>query len=235
MEMNDVSFIYRLTITLFIFSLASYYDIKKREVNDLIWLIYVALTLPIAFIIGDEWNLLIAFIPCFIFGAILYYVFKFGGADAKAIWCLAIALPSSPYETIFVKPLIFPLSIAFNAVIISIFYVFVNIHNNIKKYVKDKKLFDQSLSIKVKIMLFLFSKKLSKDEYFRNNFYIPSLINGKYNLKQDIREIDYNKKEYITDWYEKAQPFLVYVLIAIPITIIFGDLSMSFVSMFMKH
>ncbi|HLI47044.1 MAG TPA: A24 family peptidase [Geobacterales bacterium] len=235
MDLREILIFYNLTITMIAFGIATFKDIKKREVEDRLWIILAILTLPSSFYMLGLMKLIINFLPCFLFGILLYYVFKFGGADAKAIWTLSIAIPYSPFETILPVMPVFPISIVFNSVIISAFYIFVNVFHNVNKYIKEKKLFNKKTPISRKVMLFIFSQKLSEEEYYKSKFYVPALKNGKLNLGSDIREFDFEKKEYVCEWYEKAQPFLVYIAISIPFTIVFGDLSLGFVSFLLKQ
>ncbi len=220
-------YIYKLAVVLAIMGVASYFDIKKREVEDELWILLLVLTLPFS-IIEEGYNLLIIFLPSFLFGLALFYVFKFGGADSKAIWSLALALPSFPLEPIFFKPLILPLSISFNAIILNSFYIFVNITKNLSYFLKNRKLFETKLGMKDKILLFIFAQKLSKEEFEGKKFYIPVLINGKVNFKLGFEYFEENKTFPLNEyWCEKLQPFLVYLLISIPVTTILGDLIFS--------
>jgi len=233
-DLKTLLIIYNIAVTLSIFLYAAYEDIKKREVEDKIWIILVILTLPSSLYLIGFLKLMLNFIPCFLFGILLYYVFKFGGADAKGIWSLSISLPYSPLSTIFPLMPSFPLSIVFNSIIISISYIFVNLFHNLRKYFKEKRLFEDNTPTLRKIILFLFAQKLSEEEFKKSKFYIPALKNGKLNIAADIRDFDFEKKEYICEWYEKAQPFLFYVAISIPLTMFIGDLSLGLVISLMR-
>ncbi len=227
----EIVYLYKLTVVLVIMGIASYFDIKKREVEDELWILLLILNLPFS-IIEEGFNLLIILLPSFLFGLALFYLFKFGGADAKAIWSLALALPNFPFEPIFFKPLILPLSIAFNAIVLNSFYIFVNIAKNLNFSLKKGKLFETELSFKDKLLLFLFAQKLTREEFEKKKFYIPVLINGKVNFKLDIENFEETKSLVLNEhWCEKIQPFLVYMLISIPVTIIAGDIIFSLITL----
>lgn len=227
----EIVYLYKLTVVLVIMGIASYFDIKKREVEDELWILLLILNLPFS-IIEEGSNLLIILLPSFLFGLALFYLFKFGGADAKAIWSLALALPNFPFEPIFFKPLILPLSIAFNAIVLNSFYIFVNIAKNLNFSLKKGKLFETELSFKDKLLLFLFAQKLTREEFEKKKFYIPVLINGKVNFKLDIENFEETKSLVLNEhWCEKIQPFLVYMLISIPVTIIAGDIIFSLITL----
>lgn len=84
---------------------ASAQDWRTREVSDAIWLVMgccgVALTaveLWIDFSYPRLATLVVSAVLCFALGLGLYHLGFFGGADAKCLWCLGVALPSNPLE-----------------------------------------------------------------------------------------------------------------------------------------
>lgn len=234
----ELNYILRLGFSIGIFSIASYFDLKKREVSDKIWIIALILNFPLTLLGEKPSTIAISFITCFVFGLLLYYGFKFGGADSKAIWILSVSLPSNPLNySLLEKPLIFPLSVAFNAVIISTLYIIVNVSKNIFFYLKNKKLFEKEYSLKEKILLFFFTQKITMEEFIKNRHYVSVVRNGRINFKFDAREIDFDKiDQRVGDelWCEKVQPFLIYLTISIPLTIFLGDLALYFASLFLS-
>lgn len=259
MDINDHSLnfileIYKLIILLGIFSLSAFKDIKEREVEDFIWILLVLLTLPVTLLQIFYFSYLkiehfiIALTSCFLFGLLLFYFAKFGGADAKAIWVLPIVFPTYPqtgYSPLLFYPPIFPLSIVINSVLISSFYIFINIFNNLYWYINKKELFEKNLKLKTKIILFLVGEKINKEKLEKNKYYVSLFLNknGKkiLDLYRDLREFDFNdlnsRKGYYESnnyWAEKVQPFLVYVLIGIIVTLFLGDIMLSITSFIVK-
>src|SRR4030067_986010 len=109
---------------------ASWSDYKTREVSNRVWIIYapIALSLALAdFLIYDPFLRLpsygISFGVTAVIAIVLFYSGAFGGADSKALMCIALALPFST-ETLFspivsggVSPLslnLFPLTVFSN-------------------------------------------------------------------------------------------------------------------------
>lgn len=116
----------RLSLCLTFLSIASIYDLKFREVPDLVWIISapVGLALSIASLVLSGTNQIsemIVWIMTLIvvsgLSLALFYSGLWGGADAKAMICLAISMP--PRLNIeFIKPIfeqrsqnVFPLPI----------------------------------------------------------------------------------------------------------------------------
>jgi preflagellin peptidase FlaK len=81
---------------------ASWSDYKTREVSNKVWLLFapIALALTMTELLLYSSSDLIAYAVCFGltagFAIILFYTGGFGGADAKALMCLALALPFYP-------------------------------------------------------------------------------------------------------------------------------------------
>jgi preflagellin peptidase FlaK len=122
----------KVTLSLAFLLYASWSDYKTREVTNRVWIIYA----PTALVLSIAELLLYAPEKLSLFGLslgvtvaiafVLFYSGGFGGADSKALMCLALALPFFP-TTLFtpivaagVSPLsqnIFPLTIFSNAVL----------------------------------------------------------------------------------------------------------------------
>ncbi|MEM3769656.1 MAG: A24 family peptidase C-terminal domain-containing protein [Candidatus Bathyarchaeia archaeon] len=115
---------------------ASWSDYKTREVSNNIWILFAPLAFALTFaeLFLFDFSALPFFGLCFgltsTFAIILFYAGGFGGADAKALMCLALALPSYPSELL--KPLMplmgeaspimnmfFPVTVFSNSVILA--------------------------------------------------------------------------------------------------------------------
>jgi preflagellin peptidase FlaK len=108
---------------------ASWSDWKKREVSNKVWIVFapVAFSLTMAqFVLlaeGSLLNYLLSFAITSVMSIALFYAGAFGGADAKALMCIALALPSPVYlvpsvrERLFLP--IFPFTVFSNAVLLA--------------------------------------------------------------------------------------------------------------------
>jgi preflagellin peptidase FlaK len=83
---------------------ASWSDYKTREVSNSVWILFAppAFALTFAELLVYEPSQLLLYGLCFgltaAFAIILFYSGGFGGADAKALMCLALALPFYPVK-----------------------------------------------------------------------------------------------------------------------------------------
>jgi preflagellin peptidase FlaK len=106
---------------------ACYSDLKSRSVANEVWLLMIAVGIPIAiynlylsgipFLIRFGFSLLFTFLLAYLF----FYLNLFGGADAKALIGIAILIPMHPLNaSLIVDPLPFAITTLFNAAIISL-------------------------------------------------------------------------------------------------------------------
>ncbi|MBS7621161.1 prepilin peptidase, partial [Candidatus Bathyarchaeota archaeon] len=99
----------RVTVCMAFLFYASWSDYKKREVSNSVWILFAPLAFALTFseFFLFDFEALPFYGLCFaltsIFATILFYAGGFGGADAKALMCLALALPFYPSELL--KPL----------------------------------------------------------------------------------------------------------------------------------
>jgi len=143
----------RIIVSLIFLVYASWSDFKTREVSNNVWVVFAPIALSLTFAQflffppsprlflgtnGDEIvamiNYGISFAISSIFAIAIFYVGAFGGADAKALICLALALPLPPDP---IKPLsdfvspIFPITIFSNSVIVAALSVFYALFRNL--------------------------------------------------------------------------------------------------------
>lgn len=162
---------------------ASWSDYRTREVNDIVWMIFAppafALTLAELLLydsLSDLMPDLMLYGLCFLvttaIALLLFYSSGFGGADSKALMCLALALPFYPKKSFTplsgsVSPIsqtLFPMTIFSNSVILVIVPVFWIILRNASWRLRGKReLFEgtqKNESIGKKILVLLTGYKI---------------------------------------------------------------------------
>ena len=103
----------RTAICLLFLTAASIHDIKSREVPNSIWIAFapigLALTLISLALSGWSQTIILAWLVTAVvtvgLSIALFYLGLFGGADAKALMCLAASMPTQPNITP-IKPLL---------------------------------------------------------------------------------------------------------------------------------
>ncbi len=170
----------KITLSLAFLLYASWSDYKTREVSNRVWAFYapIALFLSISELLLYDPSKLpffgLSFGVTAVFAIILFYTGGFGGADSKALMCIALALPFFP-ETLFtpifatgVSPLaqyLFPLTIFSNAVLFAAASgIYMLLRNLIWRIKTGKKIFEGTLrteSIGKKILVMITGYKVS--------------------------------------------------------------------------
>ncbi|MEJ2126617.1 MAG: A24 family peptidase C-terminal domain-containing protein [Candidatus Bathyarchaeota archaeon] len=137
--MNQILDGARIVLCLVFLVYASWSDYKSREVSNKVWLIFGPLALlltgtQILFFASQPFQLVTFYVLSFAITSglaiTIFYVGGFGGADAKALMCIALALPVYPSNLLshyvgFVSPL-FPITIFSNSVLLGALSVFLD-------------------------------------------------------------------------------------------------------------
>ncbi len=168
----------RVTVTIAFLLYASWSDYKTREVSNRVWAVFapIAVGLSLAELLLYDQSRLPLFGLSFgltaIFALLLFYAGGFGGADSKALMCLALALPFFP-QTLFapvvaigispISQMLFPITILSNSVLIAAASgLYLLLHNAVSRLTTGKPLFEGTLakeSIGKKILVLVTGKK----------------------------------------------------------------------------
>ena len=151
-----------MAVSAVLLTYASWSDYKTREVSNRVWAIYapIAIVLSLAdLLIYDPSKLVLFGISVgFTVGLafLLFYSGAFGGADSKALMCIALALPFAPV-TLFtpilagsfdpISQILFPLTIFSNAVLFAAASgIYMILHNLVWHKKNGKKMFTGTLA-----------------------------------------------------------------------------------------
>ncbi len=170
--MEQIIEITRIAITVAFFAYASWSDSKTREVSNRVWVLLAppvfALTLAQLLIYESSsqlsYGLTIGLTV--VVAILLFYAGGFGGADAKALICLALALPFFPKSLPIpvsgqlspISKMFFPITVFSNAVILVIIPVLWIVARNVSwRLRKGKELFEadhkkESLSKRILVL-----------------------------------------------------------------------------------
>ncbi|MCL6578471.1 MAG: prepilin peptidase [Candidatus Bathyarchaeota archaeon] len=182
--MQTILALARTSLTLAFLLYASFSDYKTREVSNSVWILFAppafALTFTELFLFeqsqlpfyGLSFGLTAAF------AIILFYSGGFGGADAKALMCMALALPFYPYpEKLFtplsgqnspISQMFFPMSVFSNSVLFAAAAaVYILLRNVVWRWRTGKELFGkgyESESLGKRILVLITGYKIPIDK-----------------------------------------------------------------------
>jgi len=253
--MNEILDGLRVLVSLIFLAYASWSDLRKREVSNKVWVIFAPLALALTslqFLVFSP-ELLSAFVLSFVITSVLsitlFYAGAFGGADAKALMCLSLALPS--YPTYLLQPSFsllssfFPISVFSNAVLLaalSVFYILLR--NYLWKRRTGERLFEgfEKESIGRKILTVVSGYKVNMVELEKKEFLYPledvrvaetggcerKLIvmpkdEGKEEIVERVLEAFREGKLQSDVWVTPGLPMLVFITAGLILALVFGD------------
>ncbi len=147
----------RISVCLTVLFYASWSDYKTREVSNNVWILFAPLALAIScveiYLYGFS---LVSYATCFAFtfaiALTLFYSGGFGGADAKALMCLALALPFYPKgllaplsgEISPISQVLFPMTVFSNSVLLaSATAIYMLAGNMFRRQITGERLFGE--------------------------------------------------------------------------------------------
>jgi preflagellin peptidase FlaK len=259
----------KIMLSLIFLAYASWSDYKTREVSNRVWLFYAppAFALTFTELFLSDLSTLPFYGLCFgltaAFAIILFYAGGFGGADAKALMCLALALPFYPQEllkplSIQVSPtmqLLFPLAVFSNSILLAaLTAIYMLIHNVLWHRKTGKPLFEgeqKNASIGRKILVLITSYKMSVKK-LKEKWHIYPMEDLEKTENKAVRKIvvlpkdkerdaiverlaDAVKAGEIQDmvWATPGLPMLIFITVGLIIALVFGDMVWMLVSFFL--
>jgi preflagellin peptidase FlaK len=258
----------RIILCLSFLIYASWSDYKTREVSNKVWVILGPLALALTtfqFLIysPQPLQLLISYVLSFAITSALaiaiFYAGGFGGADAKALMCISLALPVYPNHLLpqpaeLFSPL-FPLTIFTNSVLLGALSVFYALFRNLLWIGRNRGgvfegLETESFGRKILALFSGYKVKISKLE--RGHMYpLEDVdVNDKGEVKRKlivfpkdeereeiVARILENVKEESLDggvWVTPGLPLLIFITAGLIIALAYGDIVWILLSSFLK-
>jgi len=242
-----------ILVSTFFFGVGSISDLKKREVDDKVWIFYGLLggSLTVARLILDSSTLLIVLGSiglAVILAFALFYFGMFGGADAKAMMCLGLTLPLNPQVP---TPLLgyfhpfFPVNVVLLGFVFSASAaIWYGIANMFSYRTEGESMFvglqDQSRWKKVMLMLTGFRTTLEK---LRSTFYLyplEEIVSSDVGTRRSVKlffDAEADRDQLVSNFTESFQkagysgkvwvtpglPMLVFVLAGLLVALVVGD------------
>ncbi|MEW6588715.1 MAG: A24 family peptidase C-terminal domain-containing protein [Thermoproteota archaeon] len=219
----------RVVLALIMLGIACASDIKKREIHDLIWIVFggiAAILIPFGSNLQDElYSVGISLIVAPV--AIIIWRFGlFGGADAFALIVLAALVPGATLA----QSTITPFTVLTNAVILSIIPLLVNVTRNCILLAAKKNIFegfDETTSRKIFAMFigyraanpkFGFSIEQKVGNHKKLNLSLQHAENAMFCEKQDT-------------WVTPGIPYMIFIAAGFVLQLVYGDIIFSVFSL----
>jgi len=218
--------IFRIILAIGMLVIATFQDLKKREVHDILWIGFGAIAAILIFLEFDNLsfiiNTLISIAIVVPFAFFFWRMGFFGGADAFALMVLSGLAPLITLS----GGQITPITTLTNAVILSLIMLIVNVFSNLRSIIDHEKIFegfDESSSRKA-IAFFMgtwsknprysFSLQKTDGQTKKFDFSLKHAENAEFCTKQNT-------------WVTPGVPFLIYITAGFLVQIFFGDILFS--------
>ena len=223
-------FYLRISLALIMLSIATIFDIWKREIHDILWMIFGAVAVvlivfspnPLDTIKNIGISLIIA--PLAI---IVWRMGVFGGADALGLIVLAALSPQMSLSSNIVTPF----TTLTNAAILSIIPIFVNVIRNLIAILNHENIFEGFEETKLKKTLAMFFGYRAK-----NPKYSFSIERRNGNLKKFDFSLKHAENEQFCNttntWITPGIPYMIYITAGFCVQILFGDIIFNFIGHF---
>ena len=247
-----------LTLTFLIY--ASFCDYKTREVSNSVWIFFapLAFTLTLLEIYIYEFSQLSLYGMSFgltaAFAVILFYSGGFGGADAKSLMCIALALPFYP-ENLFtplsggISPIsqtFFPITVFSNSVLLAAATaVYMFLHNifwhqrtGIKLFEKGHK--NESLGKKILVLITGYRVSVNKlkekwhlypledvenvENELKRKFVVLPRDEGRNAIVERLAKAVEAGKIQDMVWATPGLPMLIFITAGLILALFFGDI-----------
>ncbi|MBM3898369.1 MAG: hypothetical protein FJ358_07610 [Thaumarchaeota archaeon] len=233
-EITCIVLLHRIVIALVMLGIASYLDVKSREVPDRFWIPFFAigaiLTSYDFYLSTSGYDILQLAVAIGLTSGLswaVYFLHLYGGADAKALTTLSILFPIYSSAATFHG---FGALTAFtNAILLSallpIFFLLLNAF----KIAKGEKIFqdfDDGKASKIKAAILGTRRKHAG----RFDYSLEKTVDGKRRFNISLGKIDEDFATGSDIWVSPGIPLLVFVLLGFIATILFGDLLFTMLS-----
>jgi len=250
----------RAAVALLFLLYASWSDHRTREVSNRVWMLFAPLAFVLTFveIYIYEISELSFFGMCFgltaAFAIVLFYSGGFGGADAKALMCLALALPFYPdnlanpffLEASPISQVFFPITIFSNSVLLAAATaIYMLLRNIFWRQKTGKRLFEQehereSFGRKFLVLVTGYRTTIDKlkrkwhlypledvetaENELKRKLVILPRDEGRDAIVERLAKAVENGKIQNSVWATPGLPMLVFITAGLIVALLFGDI-----------
>jgi archaeal preflagellin peptidase FlaK len=217
----------RIFLCIIMLSIATVFDIRKREVNDLIWVVFGALGIGIIFLHSSPGEELLKVGISAIVIPVAFFVWRigfFGGADAFAIVTISILAPGiSLTETV-----VTPFSTLTNAISISLITILANITRNVASLLLGKNIFDGFDETNTKKILAMFIGYRASNPKYAFSIEQEAVRGKKLNLTPRHAENSEfcDRKD---TWVSPAVPYVMFITAGFIAQLFVGDILLQII------
>ncbi len=220
----------RISLALGMLLIASISDIRKREVNDILWIGFGVVAAVLLFVSKDPLSELRSTGISMIIAPVVLLVWRlgiFGGADAL---CLIVLAALAPMTSLYYTP-ITPLTTLTNAAIVSIAPLLFNLGRNLIAIARKEDIFNGLNETKLNKTLALFIGYRAKTS--KHCFSMERMEGNQRRLNLGLQHAETTEFCKMSDtWVTPGVPYIIYISLGFVIQIIYGDIILNFIRSF---
>ena len=212
----------RILSALIMLSIATTTDIWKREINDILWIVFGAISIVLIFFEPSITNSIINIGISLIIAPVALLIGRFGifgGADALGLIVLAALAPQLSLS----ENTVTPFTTLTNAIIVSITPIFLNLIRNLIAITRHKNIFEGFEETRLKKIFAVFLGYRAKHPKY--SFAIEK-------IEGNCKKIDFSfhhaeNTEFCDKpdtWITPGIPYILYITVGFVIQLLFGDI-----------
>lgn len=217
----------RIVIAMVMLGLASVIDLRKREINDVLWMCFAGVAIFLLFFSPNIWNELRTIGLALIVAPIALVLCRFGifgGADALCLIVLAGIAPMSSVA----QGQISPFTTLANASILTVIPLFMNLCRNSISIIRGNDIFNGIEESDAKKLLAMFVGYRTNNPKY--SFCIEQVVDGKRRLDFSPKHAENTSFYHGSDvWVTPGLPYVLYITGGFIIQIMYGDLILNFI------
>lgn len=224
LEPSDLT-IFRILSATVMLIIASTWDLWKREINDILWIVFAAIAVILVFFEPSLTNFILDLgismivVPV---ALLLWRIGIFGGADAFALMVLAALTPQVSLTENFITPF----TALTNAAIFSVTPLFLNLIRNMFAVLRHDNIFEGFEETRLRKFLALFLGYRSANPKF--SFSIERIVNN--HKKLDFALHNAEKAEFCNtknSWVTPGIPYILYISAGFFVQLFYGDVVLN--------
>lgn len=212
----------RILSALIMLSIATTIDIWKREINDILWIVFGAISIVLIFFEPSITNSIINIGISLIIAPIALLIWRFGifgGADALGLIVLAALAPQLSLSGNTVTPF----TTLTNAIIISITPIFLNLIRNLIAISRRKNIFEGFEETRLKKIFAVFLGY--RDKYPKYSFAIEKIEGNRKKIDFSFHHAENTEFCDKSDtWVTPGIPYILYITVGFVVQLLFGDI-----------
>jgi len=216
----------RILSAVIMLGIASFYDIWKREIHDVLWIGFGAFSVVLLFIDPNFSESVMAILISLIiapFAIFLWRTGMFGGADAFALIVLASLAPMITLS----DNMVTPITTLSNGALLFVIPLLVNVIRNTISILKNENIFEGFNETKLKKSLAMIIGYRAKEPNY--GFAIEKTEDGKKRLNIAFHNAE--TTEFCSSkntWVTPGIPYMLLIAGGFIIQLIYGDMLMNF-------